>query len=153
MFFTFTRLPDRHEVKDFASGVKIASCEIAKLFSDVWINFPGSFINLIGPEFRKPAWLDRGHGEKLFMQLVSQVLLCAAENNSFCSVLFVMLKSRSWRHKLRQFDKSEWWNCEKSSFHWFLRLLNLPKVDGSLPRLMAVRLADQVTNLKFENKA
>ena len=33
--FTFTRLPDRHEVNDFASGVKIASYEIAKLFSDL----------------------------------------------------------------------------------------------------------------------
>ena len=33
--FTFTRLPDRHEVKDFASGVKITIYEIAKLFSDL----------------------------------------------------------------------------------------------------------------------
>ena len=33
--FTFTRLPDRHEVNDFASGVKIASYEIAKLLSDL----------------------------------------------------------------------------------------------------------------------
>ena len=33
--FTFTRLPYRHEVNDFASGVKIASYEIAKLFSDL----------------------------------------------------------------------------------------------------------------------